>query len=52
VLIVQEVVFNSLSPKYRDLFVEIDLNDPELIENNFQMMYDNDANFIYFHLLE
>lgn len=52
ILIVQEVVYNSLSPSYRDLFVEIDLNDPELIENNFQMMYDNDAKFIYFHLLE
>ena len=52
VLIVQEVIYNSLSPSYRDLFVEIDLNDPELVENNFQMMYDNDAKFIYFHLLE
>lgn len=52
ILIVQEVVYNSLSPPYRDLFVEIDLEDPELLENNFQMMYDNDAKFIYFHLLE
>ncbi|MFK7865250.1 MAG: hypothetical protein AB8B95_13610 [Pseudohongiellaceae bacterium] len=52
ILIVQEVVYNSLSPSYRDLFVEIDLNDSELKENNFQMMYDNDAKFIYFHLLE
>lgn len=52
ILIVQEVVYNSLSPSYRDLFVEIDLNDPELEENNFQMMYDNDAKFIYFHVLE
>lgn len=52
ILIVQEVVYNSLSPSYRDLFVEIDLKDPELEENNFQMMYDNDAKFIYFHILE
>lgn len=52
ILIVQEVVYNSLSPSYRDLFVEIGLSDPELKENNFQMMYDNDAKFIYFHILE
>ncbi|MFT4885825.1 MAG: hypothetical protein ACJAY7_000944 [Pseudohongiellaceae bacterium] len=52
ILIVQEVVYNSLSPSYRDLFIEIALDDPELLENNFQMMYDNDAKFIYFHILE
>lgn len=52
ILIVQEVVYNSLSSSYRDLFVEVDLDDPELKENNFQMMYDNDAKYIYFHLLE
>lgn len=50
ILIVQEVVYNSLSPPYRELFTEIDLNDKELI-GGFQMMYDNDARFIYFHLL-
>ncbi len=52
ILIVQEVVYNSLSPSYRDLFVEIDLHGDELKRNNFQMMYDNDAKFIYFHILE
>ncbi len=51
ILIVQEVVYNSLSPAYRELFTEIDLNDKELI-GDFAMMYDNDARFIYFHLLE
>jgi hypothetical protein len=52
ILIVQEVVYNSLSPPYRDLFMEIDLNGKELTDNNFQLMYDNDAKYIYFHLLE
>lgn len=52
ILIVQEVVYNSLSPSYRDLFIEIDINDPKLKESSFEMMYDNDAKFIYFHVLE
>lgn len=51
ILIVQEVVYNSLSPAYRDLFTEIDLADEKLVEKEFQMMYDNDAKYIYFHLL-
>lgn len=51
VLIVQEVVYNSLSPSYRVLFTEIDLKDKSLV-GDFQMMYDNDARYIYFHLLE
>ncbi|MEQ8632977.1 MAG: hypothetical protein RL839_15975 [Gammaproteobacteria bacterium] len=50
ILIVQEVVYNSLSPAYRDLFTEIDLKDNSQL-GNFQMMYDNDAKYIYFHLL-
>lgn len=50
ILIVQEVVYNSLSPAYRDLFTEIDLKDNAQL-GNFQMMYDNDAKYIYFHLL-
>ena len=50
ILIVQEVVYNSLSPAYRELFMEIDLTDKALI-GDFQMMYDNDARYIYFHLL-
>ncbi len=52
ILIIQETVYNSLSPVYRDLFVEIDLNDEYLRSNNFQMMYDNDAKYVYFHVLE
>jgi len=52
IMIVQEVVYNSLSPAYRDLFTEVDLADKGLIANDFQMMYDNDAKYIYFHLLE
>jgi hypothetical protein len=51
ILIVQETVYNSLSPSYRDLFVEIDLNSPEIVERQFEMLYDNDAKFIYFHVL-
>lgn len=51
VLIVQETVYNSLSPSFRDLFSEIDLNSEALADHQFQMMYDNDANFVYFHLL-
>lgn len=52
ILIVQEVVYNSLSPSYRDLFVEIDLSDERLIGRNFHLMYDNEAKYIYFHILE
>lgn len=52
VIIVQEVVYNSLSPSYRDLFVEINLTDPEFEGSNFQMMYDNEAKYLYYHLLE
>jgi hypothetical protein len=52
ILIVQEVVYNSLSPSYRDLFIEIDLHGEELTRSKFQMMYDNDAKYIYFHILE
>ncbi|NKB34099.1 MAG: hypothetical protein GKR91_13485 [Pseudomonadales bacterium] len=52
IIIAQEVVYNSLSPSYRDLFVEIDFADPGIAESNFQMMYDNDAKYLYYHLLE
>lgn len=51
IMIVQEVVYNSLSPAYRDLFIEIDLQDHKLVDKDFQMMYDNEAKYIYFHLL-
>ena len=52
ILIVQEVVYNSLSSSYRDLFTEIDMASKELAESNFSMMYDNEAKYIYFHVLE
>ena len=51
ILIVQEFVYNSLSASYRELFTEIDLSDEALIEKDFQMMYDNEAKYIYFHVL-
>lgn len=51
ILIVQEFVYNSLSPSYRDLFTEIDLKDERLLKRDFHMMYDNEARYIYFHVL-
>lgn len=51
ILIVQEFVYNSLSPSYRDLFTEIELSDRRLRERDFHMMYDNEAKYIYFHVL-
>ena len=52
ILIVQEVVYNSLSPSYREMFVEIKLKGSTLVASDFHMMYDKDANYIYFHVLE
>lgn len=52
ILIVQEVVYNSLSPAYRDLFKEIDLSDGRFTSMNFSLMYDSEAHFVYYHLLE
>ncbi len=51
VLIIQEVVYNSLSPAYRDLFTELDLDSARFAGHNFQLMYDKDARYIYFHIL-
>ncbi|MEX0964415.1 MAG: hypothetical protein WDZ52_10310 [Pseudohongiellaceae bacterium] len=51
ILIVQEFVYNSLSPSYRDLFIEIDFKDERLVQGKFHMMYDNEARYIYFHVL-
>ncbi len=50
VLIVQEVVYNSLSPAYRDLFTEVDL--ATLVTTGVDMLYDPEARFIYFHVLD
>ncbi|MBL4573126.1 MAG: hypothetical protein JKY86_08640 [Gammaproteobacteria bacterium] len=52
ILIVQEFVYNSLSPSYRELFTEIDLTDKRLVEKDFQLMYDNEAKYIYFQVLK
>jgi hypothetical protein len=52
ILIVQEFVYNSLSNSYRDLFTEIDLSDERLTEKDFHLMYDNEAKYIYYYLLE
>ena len=52
ILIVQEFVYNSLSLSYQHLFTEIELDDERLVERDFHMMYDDEAKFIYFHVLE
>lgn len=52
ILIVQELVYNSLSPSYRDLFIEIDLSENKFVENNIHMMYDSEAKYVYFHILQ
>ena len=49
-LIVQEVVYNSLSPSYRDLFVEIDLTDPRVFTGDEEMRYDPEARYICFYV--
>ena len=51
IIIAQEVVYNSLSRYYRHMFIEIDLRDSSLV-GDFRVMYDNDARYIYFHLLD
>jgi len=52
ILIVQEVVYNSLSAPYRELFIEIDLSEEQFVQSNIQMMYDSEAKYVYFHILE
>ncbi|MFM1895408.1 MAG: hypothetical protein RLZZ385_482 [Pseudomonadota bacterium] len=51
IMIIQETVYNSLSPVYRDLFVEIDLKSSYFSKSDFQLPYDNEARYVYFHLL-
>jgi hypothetical protein len=41
------VVYNSLSPSYRDLFVEIDLTDPRVVTGEEDMRYDPEARYFY-----
>jgi len=52
IMIVQEVIYNSLSSEFRDLFVEVDLKGKDFAEQNFQVLYDNDSRYFYFHLLD
>jgi hypothetical protein len=47
ILIVQEVIYNSLKPEYRTLFRAIDLQ-----EIGYVIRVDINARFIYFHILE
>ena len=42
---------NFLRGHHRDMFIEIDLRDSSLV-GDFRVMYDNDARYIYFHLLD
>lgn len=51
-LIVQEVVYNSLSPSYRDLFIEVDLSDPRVFTGDEEMRYDPEARYIYFYVTD
>ncbi|MDD9895170.1 MAG: hypothetical protein OXU24_05190 [Gammaproteobacteria bacterium] len=52
IIIAQEVVYNSLSPSYRDLFVEVDLAKPDISAANVQTIYDKEARYLYYHILE
>ena len=47
ILIVQEVIYNSLRPEYRALFRAIDLQ-----EIGYVIRVDINARYIYFHVLE
>ena len=52
IIIVQEVIYNSLSDEYRNLFVEINVETDYFREQNFQLLYDTSAKYIYFHIRE
>lgn len=47
ILIIQEVIYNSLSRQYKDIFHTIDLD-----KLDFVIRQDTRARFVYFHLLE
>lgn len=47
ILIIQEVIYNSLDTRYRRLFHAIDLR-----EIGFAIRQDADARFVYFHVME
>jgi len=47
ILIIQEVIYSSLSSHYRTMFERLDLR-----QYNFQICQDIEANFVYFHVRE
>jgi len=47
ILIIQEVIYNALSPHYRSMFEQLDLR-----QYNFQIRQDIEATFVYFHVRE
>lgn len=52
ILIIQEVIYNSLSLPFRELFQEVDLWGDYFAGHSFQSLHDNDARYVYFHVLE
>lgn len=51
ILIIQEVIYDSLSPDNQQLFTEIDLKSETFTQANFQLLYDNEARSVYYHIL-
>jgi len=47
ILMIQEVIYNSLNKRYKELFTSIDLR-----EINYPVPQDPGARFVYFHLLD
>jgi len=52
ILIIQEVVYNSLGESFRDMFVEVDLWADQFEGYSFHSLHDNDARFVYFLVLD
>ncbi len=52
ILIIQEVIYNSLSQPFREFFREVDLWSEYFKGHSFQSLHDNDARFVYFYILE
>ncbi|MBT8147847.1 MAG: hypothetical protein KJN90_13405 [Gammaproteobacteria bacterium] len=52
ILVVQEVIYNSLSEAFRNLFIEVDLWGDEFEGYSFHSLHDNDARYVYFHVLD
>ncbi len=52
ILIVQEVIYNSLSEPFRELFAEVDLYGDHFTGQSFRSLHDNNARYVYFHVLD